>query len=137
MTVRRFLDTNILVHTDDSGASDKQAKALALFEDLRTTRQGVVSTQVLQEYFVAATKRLSVDPAIARRKVELFARLDVVQVDLDTILSAIDLTRLHTVSFWDALIVRAALGAGCKVLFSEDLQPGRSLNGLKIINPFA
>jgi predicted nucleic acid-binding protein len=78
MTVRSFLDTNILVYTDDLDAPDKQAKALALFEDLRTTRHGVVSTQVLQEYFAAATKRLSVDPAIARQKVELFARLDLV-----------------------------------------------------------
>ncbi len=97
----------------------------------------MLSTQVLQEYFVAATKKLSVDPAVARRKVELFARLDLVRIDLDTILSAIDLTRLHRVSFWDALIVRAALSSGCKVLFSEDMQSGRSIDGLQVLNPFA
>lgn len=137
MSARSFVDTNILVYTDDHDAPNKQAKALALFEQLRTSRNGVLSTQVLQEYFVAATKRLSVEPAVARRKVELFARLDLVRIDLDIILFAIDLTRLHSVSFWDALIVRAALSSGCKVLLSEDLQPGRRINGLEIVNPFA
>ncbi|MFQ5760377.1 MAG: PIN domain-containing protein [Acidiferrobacterales bacterium] len=137
MSARSFLDTNILVYTDDHEAPAKQASALGLFEQLRTTRNGVLSTQVLQEYFVAATKKLSVDPAIARRKVELFARLDLVRIDIDTIVSAIDLTRLHAVSFWDALIIRAALSSGCKVLFSENMQSGRRIDGLQILNPFA
>jgi predicted nucleic acid-binding protein len=99
-------------------------------------RIGVVSTQVLQEYFTAATRQLHVRPDIARRKVETFARLDLVQVDLDLILSAIDLHRLHAVSFWDALIVRAALANGCAVLYSEDPQMGQRINGLRVVNPF-
>ncbi|MGH8582693.1 MAG: PIN domain-containing protein [Gammaproteobacteria bacterium] len=106
-------------------------------EQFRLQRTGVVSTQVLQEYFAAATRKLKVRPDLARRKVEIFAHLDLVHVDLDLILSAIDLHRLQAVSFWDALIVRAALTSGCTVLLSEDLQTGQRLNGLQIVNPFA
>jgi predicted nucleic acid-binding protein len=95
-----------------------------------------VSTQVLQEYFVAVTRKLAVDVAVARRKVELFARYHVVVIDLDDILSAIDLHRLHQLSFWDALVVRAARQGGCSVLYSEDLQHGRSIDGLTVLNPF-
>jgi predicted nucleic acid-binding protein len=102
MSVRSFIDTNILVYTDDQDAPEKQRVALDLVEQLRLQRIGVVSTQVLQEYFTAATRKLHVRPDIARRKVDIFARLDLVQVDLDLILSAIDLHRLHTVSFWES-----------------------------------
>jgi predicted nucleic acid-binding protein len=136
MSVRSFIDTNILVYTDDQDAPEKQRVALDLVEQLRLQRIGVVSTQVLQEYFTAAIRKLHVRPDIARRKVEIFARLDLVQVDLDLILSAIDLHRLHAVSFWDALIVRAALANGCAVLYSEDLQMGRRINELRVVNPF-
>jgi predicted nucleic acid-binding protein len=135
MGVRSFFDSNILVYTDDHDAPKKQTAALNLVEEARLQRSGVISTQVLQEYF-ATTRKLKVRPEIARRKVEIFARLDVVQVDLDLILCAIDLHRLHALSFWDALIVRAALANGCTVLYSEDLQTGQRLNGLQIVNPF-
>ena len=137
MSARSFLDTNVLVYTDDHDTPDKQRVALDLVERFRLQGTGVVSTQVLQEYFSAATRKLKVRPDLARRKVEIFARLDLVQVDLDLILSAIDLHRLQMVSFWDALIVRAALASGCIVLLSEDLQTGQRFNGLQIINPFA
>lgn len=137
MSARSFLDTNVLVYTDDHDTPDKQRVALDLVERFRLQRTGVVSTQVLQEYFAAATRKLKVRPDLARRKVEIFAHLDLVQVDLEVILSAIDLHRLRTVSLWDALIVRAALASGCTVLLSEDLQTGQRFNGLQIVNPFA
>jgi predicted nucleic acid-binding protein len=96
----------------------------------------VVSTQVLQEYFVASTRKLGVDPELARRKVELFGTLGLVVLDRTQILGAIDLLRLHGLSFWDALIVQAALDANCRVLYSEDFQSGRTIRGLRIRNPF-
>ena len=71
-----------------------------------------------------------------RRKVELLAEFDVATPELADILAAIDLHRLHGFSFWDALIVRAAMQAGCSVLFSEDLQGTREIDGLHIVNPF-
>jgi predicted nucleic acid-binding protein len=72
----------------------------------------------------------------SRRKVELLAEFDLVVPDLDDILAAIDLHRLHGFSFWDALVPRAAKEAACIVLFSEALQPGRVVDGVQIINPF-
>ncbi len=79
---------------------------------------------MLQEYFVAVTRKLHVDPRIARRKVELLAEFDVAAPQVSDILAAIDLHRLHGFSFWAALVLRAAKQAGCSVLFSEDLQAG-------------
>lgn len=137
MSERSFIDTNVLIYTDDRSAPDKQRIALDLLERAFTQRSGVVSTQVLQEYFAAATRKLGVDAALARRKVELFARLETVQIGVDLVLAGIDLHRLYGVSFCDALIVRAALDAGCAVLLSEDMQAGQSIAGLRIDNPFA
>lgn len=137
MSERSFLDTNILIYTDDHANPDKQRVALDLVDRAFAQRSGVVSTQVLQEYFAAATRNLGVDATLARRKVELFARLDTVQVSVELVLSGIDLHRLHAISFWDALIVRAALDAGCTVLLSEDMQAGQRIAGLRIANPFA
>jgi predicted nucleic acid-binding protein len=137
MSARSFLDSNILLYTDDARAPEKQAAALDLVERCRFERRGVISTQVLQEYFVTATKKLKVPAEIAKRKTELFGRFELVQVGLGDVLAAIDLHRAHQLSFWDALIVRAAIRAGCTVLFSEDLQTGRKIEGLEIVNPFA
>lgn len=137
MPVRSFLDTNVLVYTDDHDTPDKQSTALDLIADLRRSEIGVVSTQVLQEYFVVVTRKLGVPASIARRKVELLARHEVIVLDTDLILAAIDLTRLNSISFWDAMIVQAAKAANCSVLFTEDLQHSSIFEGLEIINPFA
>lgn len=137
MSVRSFLDSNILVYTDDRTAKKKQAAALDLFEHHRAQSTGVLSTQVLNEYFVAATGKLGVKADLARRKVELFSHLDVVTPSVDDLLAAIDLHRLHKISYWDALIVRAAQQSGCKRLLSEDLQDGRRIGEVEIRNPFS
>lgn len=136
MSVRSFFDTNVLIYADDAGQPEKQSIATALFEEHRRARTGVISIQVLQEYFVIATKKLGIDAAAARRKVELIAELDIVAPELDDVLAAIDLHRLHGFSFWDALLVRAANRSGCRVLLTEDLQHLRELDGVKIVNPF-
>jgi predicted nucleic acid-binding protein len=136
MPARSFLDTNVLVYTDDRDAPAKRARALELYAECRRTGTGVVSTQVLQEYFVASTRKLGVAADIARRKTELLGRLHVVTLRLEDILGAADLHRLHGLSFWDALIIRAALVAGCSRLYSEDLHPGWRLDGLEVVNPF-
>jgi predicted nucleic acid-binding protein len=136
MSARSFFDSNVLVYTDDSDAPDKQAVALGLLERARLAGTGVVSTQVLQEYFATATRKLGVAAELARRKVELFSRHDMVQVDLGLILEGIDLHRLHQLSFWDGLIVAAARRSGCTVLLSENLQEGWRLGDLRVVNPF-
>ena len=96
----------------------------------------MVSAQVLQEYFVTITRKLGVDPRIARRKVELLTEFDVVVTNVADILAAVDLHLIHGFSFWDALIVRCAKQAGCSVLLTEDMQDKREIDGLRIVNPF-
>jgi predicted nucleic acid-binding protein len=136
MSARSFFDTNVLVYADDKAAPAKQRRALELVADHRRAGTGVVSLQVLQEYFVTVTRKLQVDARVARRKVELLAEFDVAAPELADILAAIDLHRLHELSFWDALIVRSAKQAGCSVLLTEDFQHGREMEGIRIINPF-
>jgi predicted nucleic acid-binding protein len=136
MSARSFFDTNVLVCADDKAAPRKQRRAIELVAEHRRERTGVVSLQVLQEYFVTVTKKLAVDAKIARRKVELLAEFDVSAPGVNDILAAIDLHRLHGFSFWDALILRSAKEAGCRILFSEDFQTQRELDGLVVVNPF-
>ena len=136
MSVRSFFDTNVLVYTDDQAASAKQQIALDLVAVHLRNRTGVVSLQILQEYFVTITRKLNVAPQIARRKVELLAEFDVAAPNVADILAAIDLHRFHGLSFWDALVLRSAKQAGCSVLFSEDMQDAREIDGLRIVNPF-
>jgi predicted nucleic acid-binding protein len=136
MSARSFFDTNVLIYADDKAAPAKQRRAIDLIAEHRRARTGVVSMQVLQEYFVTVTKKLRVDPSIARRKVELLAEFDVAAPEVADILAAIDLHRLHGFSFWDALVLRAAKQSGCTVVFSEDMQNARAIDGLEIFNPF-
>ena len=133
---RTFLDTNILVYAEDLSEPGKQKRALELFEVHRLQRTGVISLQVLQEYFVNVTRKLGLDPAVARRKVELLATLNVVEPSVGDVLGAIDLHRLHGFSFWDALIIRSAKESGCSMLLTEDMQHGREIDGVRIVNPF-
>ena len=133
---RVFIDTNVIVYADDLDAGAKREQAQDILRRAFIDGNGVVSTQVLQEFLVASTRKLGVAPEIARRKVELLARLDVVTIEPSLIVDAIDLHRLHSLSFWDALIVQAAAASGCMRLLTEDLQSGRSIAGVHIENPF-
>jgi predicted nucleic acid-binding protein len=136
MNGRSFFDSNVILYTDDKSAPVKRGRAIDLLAQHRRNGSGVVSMQVLQEYFVATTRKLRVDVAVARRKVELLSEFDVAMPEIADVLAAIDLHRLHGFSFWDALILRMAKQSGCELVFSEDLQHGRSVDGLQIVNPF-
>jgi predicted nucleic acid-binding protein len=132
-----FFDTNVLVYADDAGSPKKRDRAITLFTEHLGRGTAVVSLQVLQEYFVAATQKLRVAPEMAQRKVEILARGRVVRFQASDVIAAIELHRLTQISFWDALIVHAARSAGAAVLYSEDLQPGAVLGGVRVVNPFA
>ncbi len=134
--LRSFIDTNVLVYTDDQANSAKQKRALDILNVQKQSASGVVSLQVLQEYFVTVTRKYGVDPASARRKVELFATFDVVEPALTDVLSAIDLHRLRSLSYWDALVMHCARRAGCQQVLSEDMQHGQIIDGVRIVNPF-
>lgn len=136
MSDREFFDTNVLVYSDDHDAPEKQAASLDLIERSRRSNSGVLSTQVLQEYFVTATRKLGVPAVVAREKLSIFSHFEVALISVDDLFGAIDLHRLHEISFWDGLILRSALATGCNVLYTEDMQHGRRFEGLRIVNPF-
>jgi predicted nucleic acid-binding protein len=136
MNARSFFDTNILVYADDKRAPAKQSRAIDLVAEHRRDGTGVISLQVLQEYFVTVTRKLNVNSPLARRKVEILSEFDVVVPEVADILAAIDLHRLHAFSFRDALVLRSAQQAGCRVLLSEDFQEGPEIDGIQVVNPF-
>jgi predicted nucleic acid-binding protein len=133
---RRFIDTNILVYADDAFDPRKQQLALELLVDLRARQEAVLSTQVLQEYFVTATRKLGLEAHFARQRVTQFGRFELIQPTLDMLLAAMDLQQNHSLSFWDALIVQTASAARCGVLYSEDMQAGARIGNVLIVNPF-
>lgn len=136
MTERSFLDTSVLVYSDDRASGKKQAVARDLIRRGIRSGKAVLSTQVLQEYFVSAVRKLGIPARTARRKVSLYGTRPVIVVQLDLITQAIDLHLLHQVSFWDALVIRAAREGGCRVLYTEDLQHGQDFDGVRVENPF-
>ena len=133
---RSFFDTNILLYSDDAADPRKNALATDLIARQRAIREAVLSIQVLQEYFVNAVAKLKVDVTVARRRVELFSRFELVLPDPAMVLAAIDIHRLNRLSFWDSMVVEAARVSGCSILFSEDLNAGQTIAGVKIVNPF-
>jgi predicted nucleic acid-binding protein len=136
--VRAFFDTNVLVYAFDSSTPQKQVRALDLFDVLASRGDAVMSTQVLQEFFVVTTRKLAT-PLSSERAEEIvrqFAQLPTVVIDPDLILQAIRVTRAHQVSFWDALLIAAAKFAGAAELLTEDMQHGQTIEGVRIVNPF-
>lgn len=138
MSVKAFADTNLLVYAFDTGEPDKQAIAKRLIADYGCRGALVISTQVLQEFFVVTTRKLSkpLSPELASEAIEQFACYSLVQVDVTLILDAIRRHRETRFSFWDCLILEAALSAKCDTLISEDLQHDQQIDGMKIVNPF-
>ena len=137
MSAREFLDTNVLVYAHDGADLTKRGRARELVRRLLRERNGVLSVQVLQEFFAAATRKLGMPSETARQHVLTYARFDVVSLSVPDVMAAIDLHRLHQFSIWDALIVRAALNGACTTLHTEDMQTGRLVDTLEIVNPFA
>lgn len=133
-----FFDTNILVYLFDRDVPAKQKLAQDLFRHEVDAGRFVTSTQVLQEFFVTVTRKL-VTPlpiADAEEAVRALAELTVTPIDPPLVLDAISRSRDMRISFWDALIVAAAYSAGAVTLLTEDLQAGRHIGNLKIVNPF-
>lgn len=137
MSGRSFFDTNIILYRDDAAWPDKQKIAVDLLDSCWTANNAIISTQVLQEYFAAATRKLHVPVEIARRKVELFSSLGIASIEHEDVLQAIDLHRLHAFSFWDSLIIRMAQKTACRTLYSEDMQHRQKIGDLTLVNPFA
>jgi predicted nucleic acid-binding protein len=133
---RVFLDTNVLLYADDADAGIKRDRAQSLIGAALRSGNGVLSTQILQEYFVNATRKLGLEAAQARERIEVFRSFDIITVREEHILGAIDLHRLQSFSFWDALVLKTAAESGCERLLTEDLQHGQRVESLSVENPF-
>ena len=131
-----FLDTNVIVYALDGADKRKQARCRDIMSAAAQEHRGVVSTQVLQELYVVATKRLGMDPRDAKEIVASLANFETVVVTPALIAEAIDCSVLARISFWDALIVAAAESASCAAVVTEDLSEGQLLRGVRVASPF-
>ena len=136
MQGRVFVDTNVLVYLYDSGEPDKRARAreILLDDDLDL----VISTQVLNEFYVVVTRKIdpALTPADASAAVETLAELEVAPITRNLVLDAVRTRIEHQLSHWDALIVETASRAGTDRLLTEDLATGSTIRGVTIVNPF-
>lgn len=135
---RSFFDTNVLLYLFDNREPDKKAAAQELIQKEVEADRASLSTQVLQEFYVNATRKLAfpLSPEEAGARVRDFSRLPLVQVDVPLILAAIARSQRMSFSLWDAMIVEAALKAGADRLLTEDLQHGQVIEGMSVENPF-
>jgi len=138
MSDRSFVDTNVLVYCFDAGEPVKRKRALALLEDESSVGDLVLSTQVLQEFYVTVTRKLKrpLTASEAAAAVQELAKLPVVQIDLAMVLSSIADCQTYQLSLWDTLILRSALAANCERVLTEDLQHGFVFESLRVENPF-
>lgn len=138
MSDRVFIDSNVFVYLFDREAPAKQRKARQILEAEGPAGNIVLSTQVLQEFYVSVTRKLA--KPLPEQEAEAAARdlsaFQVVEVDVAMVLRSMSLSRTEHISFWDALIVEAARARECARLLSEDLQHGRRFDRVRIENPF-
>jgi len=141
MKDKSFLDTNILVYAIDADPEgyQKRRKAREVVHEQIVNRSGVISVQVMQEFFVTATRKiannLSVDESL--EFLNYISVLEIVYPDEHLVFSAARKIKHNQISFWDAMIIHAARISGCTTLLSEDLQGGSEIDSVQIINPFA
>ena len=138
MTEPVFVDTNVLVYRFDAAKPEKQGAADAWLVRLWETRNGRLSYQVLREFYVTVTKKLtgSLERDQARRAVRSLMAWNPVPSSDHVIEAAWDLEDRYSLSWWDALIVAAAREQSCAILLTEDLQHGQDFGGVRVVNPF-
>jgi predicted nucleic acid-binding protein len=137
MSDRIFVDTNILVYAHDLSAGDRHAKASAVIESLWEAETGVISTQVLQEFYVTVTRKIkdTLTPVEAREIIRNYLAWPMQNNDPETTIRASEIEEKHRLSFWDALIVAAALRLQAKKIITEDLNHGQIIEGILVENP--
>jgi len=134
-----FVDTNILIYAHDLDAIPRHDIAASVVEELWESENGVISTQVLQEFYVIVTKKINkpLSQARARGIIENYLSWHIEVNEPDTVLLASEIEERHLLSFWDALIVAAACRAKADKILTEDLTHGQKIEGILIENPFA
>lgn len=138
MSDKAFVDTNILIYAYDVDAGEKHAIAADLIRQLWHSGMGLLSTQVLQEFYVNVTAKMSPTLSLSAAR-SIIARYLVWHVEANTpesVLRASEIQERNRLSFWDALIIAAASSAGAVTLYTEDLNHGQVMEGVRIHNPF-
>jgi predicted nucleic acid-binding protein len=136
MNDKIFIDTNIIVYSIDQHDYQKMDKARLFLKNVKESSIGVLSTQVMQEFYVASTKKMNADPVVIKGILTRLANFEVISITPELIFSAIDCSILNRLSFWDALIIAAAASANCKEVWTEDLNHDQVILGVRIHNPF-
>ncbi len=133
-----FVDTNVLVYAYDADAGAKHQSAQSQLQALWQNESGLISTQVLQEFYVTVTRKLSrpLPRRTARAVMATYEAWPVHRPDVDDIVAASDLEERHQLSFWDALIIVSARRSRAHSLLTEDLQDGQRFDGLQVVSPF-
>ena len=132
-----LVDTNIFIYILDDADKQKQEAASQALSGLEANHTVIVSTQVLQEVYNVATRKVKVDPAHARTFVAKLRRFDIAVINVETIIEAMTTSELYRISFWDALLVAAAMQKKCTAIVTEDLSDGQNIHGIQIVNPFS
>ena len=130
-----FLDSNVLLYTADRHDPVRQRRCRSHLRALSESGRAVISTQVLQEFYAAATLKLGIAPPKAREILTSLRQIPTVTLTPDLIDQAIVCHQADRISFWDALIIVAAGSAGCSILLSEDLNAGQTIRGVRVENP--
>ena len=139
MPDRYFLDTNIFVYTFDDREPKKKARAQELVSDALSHRRGIISFQVVQEFLNVATRKFAQPLSSSDARVYLdrvLGPLCEVLPTLDLYRSALGLAERWKFSFYDSVIIAAAIQGECEILYSEDLQHRQSVEGVSVVNPF-
>lgn len=134
-----FVDTNVLVYAYDPTSGDRHAAARSLLERLWHDRAGALSVQILQEFLVAVTRKVSqpLAPAQARERLRSLSRWPVHAPLAGDVIAASDLAERHDLAFWDAMVIRSASQLGCRIIWTEDLTAGQRFGSVIVQNPFA
>lgn len=133
-----FVDTNVLLYAYDTAAGQRHDRAADLVGRLWSERSGAISVQVLQELFVNATRKVAapLTPEAAVDRLRSLSRWRVHSPLADDVVAAASLSHRHQLSLWDAMIVRSAAELHCAILWSEDLNDGQLIEGVRVQNPF-
>ena len=139
MSAKHFLDTNVFVYSFDQSQPGKRERALALIAEALQSGEGLISTQVIQEFLNVATRKFAAPMKTADSQaylVKVLHPLCQIYPDLALYETSLDIQEETGYSFYDALILAGALRGGCELLYSEDLQARQQVRGIQIINPF-
>jgi predicted nucleic acid-binding protein len=139
MSVKTFVDSNILIYAHDLDSGMRQSQASERLRDLWQHRAGYLSTQVLQEFYVNVTQKIRVPlaKAAAREIVRSYGAWVHSAITPATVVRASEISETWQISFWDSMIVAAAEQCEVSELLTEDLNPGQLIAGIRIVNPFA